>query len=127
MCEKVENVKVAEYNVTKIKIKHNELEETDEYLLMNIFFEDTTPFGFLRDIKKLKLTVSDAFILNMFASKYILLSFEDFIHFISHNFNEFATKCLYSKDSLSKFLALFIRIVTHDFSGFSQCELEKHI
>ena len=119
VCEKVETVKVAECNVTKRKRKHNELEETDEYLLMNIFFEDTTPFGFLRDIKKLKLSVADAVILNMFASKYILLSFEDFINFITHNFNEFATQCLYSKDSLSETLALFKRIVTHVYSGSS--------
>ena len=127
VCEKVENVKVAECNVTKRKRKHNVLEATDEYLLMNIFFEDTTPFGFLRDIKKLKLSVADAVILNMFASKYILLSFEDFINFITHNFNEFATQCLYSKDSLSETLVLFIRIVTHVYSGFSLCELEKQI
>ena len=63
----------------------------------------------------------------MFASKYILLSFEDFINFITHNFNEFATQCLYSKDSLSETLVLFIRIVTHVYSGSSLCELEKHI
>ena len=63
----------------------------------------------------------------MFASKYILLSFEDFINFITHNFNEFATQCLYSKDSLSETLALFIRIITHVYSGSSLCELEKHI
>jgi hypothetical protein len=50
-CEKDEIFKVAEYNVTKRKRKHNELEATDEYLLMKIIFEDTTPFFFLTDIK----------------------------------------------------------------------------